>query len=262
MVRENNEDNDDYDDEYYEDDKAGDEREKRKWHNKKDKRKKKRDKRSASGYPFKFPPFDSEEEEEEFYDQMERIFGEFGKQFMKSFKGLDLNKMMMDIFKKMNLDINNISNIKPLTPDEFQKMIKDNVQNPNIKGPFVFGINMRLGPNGPVIDSFGNIKPKEFGETEISEVREPLTDVIEEEDHVLVVCEVPGVTKENIELKATETSLTVIAKDENNRPKFKTTVDLPCRINPDHAKARYQNGILEIKLKKLDQGNAKKITIE
>ena len=66
----------------------------------------------------------------------------------------------------------------------------------------------------------------------------------------------PGVTKEDIELKATNQSLTVSTKKDAVRAYYKE-ISLPSAINSDYAKARYTNGILEVQLKKLDQKQTK-----
>jgi HSP20 family protein len=98
---------------------------------------------------------------------------------------------------------------------------------------------------------------------EVKETREPLTDIIEEENEIIVVAEMPGCIKEKIELKATYNSITIIGHDEEGTKKFETTLDLPSKINPDRAKANFKNGILEIKLQKLNsQSNGKKINID
>jgi HSP20 family protein len=86
---------------------------------------------------------------------------------------------------------------------------------------------------------------------------------MDEEKEVIVVAEIPGCVKENIELKATESSLTIIACDEEDVRKYNSTIDLPSNINPDHARARYQNGILEVKLEKvLGKHKGKKISVD
>jgi len=51
------------------------------------------------------------------------------------------------------------------------------------------------------------------------------------------------------------------AESDINKRKYKKNVNLLTAIDPDHAKARYQNGILEIKLNKIT-GKAKNISID
>ncbi|MGQ9513939.1 MAG: archaeal heat shock protein Hsp20 [Thermoproteota archaeon] len=123
-------------------------------------------------------------------------------------------------------------------------------------GPFVYGYSVTVGPDGkPIVREFGNIKPgnrpSAFGPRPIMEVkgkREPLTDVIEEEEVVRIITEVPGVEKSDIKLDCTEESLTISVDTEKR--KYYKEVELPSAVDPKSAKATYKNGILEIVLNK------------
>jgi HSP20 family protein len=71
----------------------------------------------------------------------------------------------------------------------------------------------------------------------------------------------PGVSKEDIELNATNRSITISTeKIVSGRSYFKE-IDLPAAIDSDYAKARYTNGILEVRLKKIKE-KGKSIDIE
>lgn len=122
-------------------------------------------------------------------------------------------------------------------------------------GPYIAGFNLKFGPDGkPIVDSFGNIKPEPYsGEPEVNPAREPLVEVNEENDQIIVIAEMPGVTKEDVEIKATSRSLTISTKVGTYSRNYRKEVELPYPINSDYAKARLQNGILEVKLKKLDE---------
>lgn len=92
----------------------------------------------------------------------------------------------------------------------------------------------------------------------------PLVEVRETEDEVIVTADLPRVSKENIEVQAEEKSLTIKAKMKTDiRFKswggahrnirfnsFRRKVNLPARINPEKSEARFEKGILEVKLKK------------
>ena len=125
--------------------------------------------------------------------------------------------------------------------------------------PIVRGVSIRIGPDGkPEIREFGT-KPT-IRETGIEE-RRPLVDVIETDTEIQVIVEMPGVNKEDIELNATETLLEIRAEGENR--KYYETVELPAEVEPDSAKARYNNGVLEVVLKKKSaKKGGKKIKIE
>ncbi|MEM0266012.1 MAG: archaeal heat shock protein Hsp20 [Archaeoglobaceae archaeon] len=123
--------------------------------------------------------------------------------------------------------------------------------------PIVRGFSIRIGPDGkPEIREFGT-KPL-IKETGIEE-RKPLVDVIETDNEVQVIAEMPGVRKEDIELKATERSLEIKAEGESR--KYHEIVNLPAEVDPDSARARYNNGVLEVTLAK-KAGAGKKIKVE
>lgn len=114
--------------------------------------------------------------------------------------------------------------------------------------PYVYGFSMSVGPDGkPVIREFGNVQKNRFG-PKIREEREPLVDVLEEGKYVVVVAELPGVEKEEINLRATEDALT-ISVDTADR-KYHKELALPAKVDPKSAKASYKNGVLEVRLTK------------
>jgi HSP20 family protein len=110
---------------------------------------------------------------------------------------------------------------------------------------------MKVGPDGkPEIHEFGNVKPQRNGLPHVQEEREPLVDVVETDECVQVVAELPGVEKEDIKLSGTETTLT-IAVDNPQRRYFKE-VSLPVKVRVREAKSQYKNGVLEVSLPKAD----------
>jgi HSP20 family protein len=95
---------------------------------------------------------------------------------------------------------------------------------------------------------------------------EPLTRIAETVDEVIVSFDLPGVRKEDIRVTGTERALVVEARCAVKRVwshsrslrrefgKFRKTVDLPAKVDVRSAKATYRNGILEIRLKKVEEG--------
>ncbi len=139
------------------------------------------------------------------------------------------------------------------------------------RAPFVYGYYMTIGPDGkPIIRRFGNIPTREEGEeSEIEEIetrreeeitREPVLDVMDFGDEIVVVAEIPGVRKEDIDISATERKLTIKAKP------YSAKVDLPAEVKPEGARATYSNGILEVRLPKKEGSRVevreKKIKVE
>ncbi|TFF96989.1 MAG: Hsp20/alpha crystallin family protein [Promethearchaeota archaeon] len=180
-------------------------------------------------------------------------------QFKKMFEGIFKNLME-------NLDMDNPpKNFQNLSQEDLQEFMKNLSQSGLKGGPFMAGINIGFDSEGnPVMNSFN--KPASDLKTEKKEekeVREPLVDINEEEDEIIVIAELPGTEKENIELNATYYTLTISTKDKTNAGyKFYTEVNLPSAVNSDYAKARYTNGILEVKLKKIKSGKQSNIKIE
>ncbi len=67
----------------------------------------------------------------------------------------------------------------------------------------------------------------------VQEVREPVVDIFEEEDHVLVVAEMPGVSPEDVKITVEDDLLTISA--ERGDKKYRKEVLLPasCRSRED-----------------------------
>lgn len=124
-------------------------------------------------------------------------------------------------------------------------------------GPFVYGYTMTIGPDGkPIIREFGNIKPGGVRPGfDIREEREPLVDVISTDGEVKVVAELPGVEKEDIDLRGTEDTLT-ISVDTPQRKYYKE-IKLPAKVDVKKAKTKYKNGVLEVTLPKIEKKKPK-----
>ena len=125
-------------------------------------------------------------------------------------------------------------------------------------GPFVYGYSMSMGPDGkPIIQEFGNVKPSRrqgaFGieqpALEPKDTREPLVDVINEPSQVRVVAELPGVDKSGIKTHVGDDTLTISVDSPNQR--YYKEVRLPAGVDHDSSKASYNNGVLEITLRKI-----------
>jgi HSP20 family protein len=78
-------------------------------------------------------------------------------------------------------------------------------------------------------------------------VSEPLIDIIEENDHVLVLAEMPGVADEDIHLDLNGDILVLHA--ERGSKKYHKEVILPHSFACDAMERSCHNGILEVKLK-------------
>jgi len=121
-----------------------------------------------------------------------------------------------------------------------------------IKGIYGFSIKSGIGDR-PRVQTFGNIRPIEKGagkrEIKITETREPIVDVFDEKDHILVVAELPGVLEESIKLDFKGDILILEAGDEKR--KYSKEILLPTKVDFEQKETNFKNGILEIKLKKI-----------
>lgn len=130
--------------------------------------------------------------------------------------------------------------------------------------PFVYGFSVTQRPGEePEIREFGNIptfKQTGTGEKHYLDTRKPLIDVLEAEETVHVIAEIPGIEKENIRLNATDLILDIETIDGN--PKYSERVELPVKVDPQSAKATYKNGVLEVTFKRLESSSRTSINIE
>ncbi len=114
--------------------------------------------------------------------------------------------------------------------------------------PVYYGVSVRITPEGkPEVRTFGNVEtvPQEFVHSE----EEPFTDVIRDDakNEVIVTVEMPGVEKKDIKLEATENEIEI--KAERGDRKYFKRVELDVGIDPRLTRAKYKNGIFEVKAK-------------
>ena len=169
----------------------------------------------------------------------------------------DMDKMMEEMFK-----------------EAFSEMPEDMIRERKLPcggtvkemGPFVYGYSITMGPDGkPIVREFGNVKPslragpRGVPKLEVKEEREPLVDVIVNDD-VKVVAELPGVDKKDIKLDASDRALTITVNTEDH--KYYKKIDLPTDIDPDSSKASYKNRVLEVTLAKRQKREGKGIRVD
>ena len=119
-----------------------------------------------------------------------------------------------------------------------------------VKG--VYGFTVRLGLGGkPVVEQFGNIRETASGAV-VTETREPLVDVLDEGDHILVIAETPGVEEGDVRVKVEGDILNIDASRGARR--YHKEVLLPTAASPENVATCYRNGILEVRLAKFQSG--------
>jgi HSP20 family protein len=152
------------------------------------------------------------------FDDLLKAIGETFNQWFESFSGAD--------------------------PEELEEVLKK-----FFSSPMVFGGNVTIGPDGtPRFQRFGSKIPT--GGVSPGKEREPLVDVYDQGNTLRVIAEVPGVPKEHIRVR-TEVQKVLITASGGER-NYSKVIDLPCKIIPDSAQAKYNFGVLEITLQKIE----------
>ena len=108
------------------------------------------------------------------------------------------------------------------------------------------------------------------------DVFSPHTDVMEEEDRVIVTTDMPGIEKESIELSLKDNALVISAgrgkeeesekegyiRKERTYTRYYREILLPEGVSEEGATAKLLNGVLTVTLPKLKKEAGKKIQIE
>jgi HSP20 family protein len=118
-------------------------------------------------------------------------------------------------------------------------------------GPKVYGWTYKMGSDGkPVFQEFGNLPKTPLSKPEeLPESREPLIDVQETDKQITVIAEIPGVSKEDVDLEVTNDNL--IIRVDNPERRYYKEVNLPDEVDQDCGDAKFNNGVLSITLNKL-----------
>lgn len=115
-----------------------------------------------------------------------------------------------------------------------------------MKGVYGFTINT-AGGGSPKVETFGNIKKTPEG-PKVDEEREPITDIFDEKDEIVVIAEMPGIEQEDIKIDLKEDILEISA-DSKHR-KYRKELLLPAKGDLSDIQHKFTNGILEIRIKK------------
>lgn len=110
------------------------------------------------------------------------------------------------------------------------------------------------------------------------EGRWPRVDVQDRESDILVRAELPGVKKDDLDISVSEGSVTLKAETRHEKEEgeeggdyyrreitagsFARTIALPGDVDADNAKARFEDGVLELTLPKREQAKRKRIQVE
>ncbi|MGC8568020.1 MAG: Hsp20/alpha crystallin family protein [Candidatus Micrarchaeia archaeon] len=109
-----------------------------------------------------------------------------------------------------------------------------------------------------------------------SEIELPKIDIIDNDDSFEINAEMPGIDKKDIKVKATSDAITIRAsknseKNESGKNYYTRErssynyfreVSLPEPIEVNTVKAKYENGLLKINVKKSTSGSAKEVNVD
>lgn len=144
-------------------------------------------------------------------------------------------------FRRMQQRMNNL----------YRETLRGDLRNTENGNLHIYGWTFKLGSDGkPVFQEFGNIpQTPPYTPEELPGSREPLIDVQETEKQITVIAEIPGVSKEDVDLEITTDNLTIKVDNENR--KYYKEISLPAEIDTNSGQAKFNNGVLSITLQKL-----------
>lgn len=152
------------------------------------------------------------------------------------------------LFKGLGDFIDLVSEMIETEESEVQRTGEFEVKGLGDKGRGVYGFSVRTGIGGiPRIERFGNIRKTEAGPV-VAEIREPLVDVFDEAEEIIVVAELPGVSEPEIKIEITDDILSVETTGDR---KYAKEILLSQAVDPASLRQTYTNGILELRLKKV-----------
>ena len=131
-----------------------------------------------------------------------------------------------------------------------------------------------LGMNRFMDDFF--LPAQHVNRKDASWVWNPKVDIYDEDDHIVLKAELPGVDKKGIEVDVKDRILTLkgervsdnkIEEDnyfrrERSYGKFERRFTLPENVDPEYIKASYKDGLLKIEILKPVDSKPKQITVQ
>ena len=115
-------------------------------------------------------------------------------------------------------------------------------------GATVLGSSVRVAPRRvPGAPRFAGSRRQSRKEASVADAREPIVDVLDEGDHLLVVAEMPGADEAAVQWSIPSNLLLVIGAKSGSR-KYYREIPLPVPVETAPAASSCRNGVLELKL--------------
>jgi len=161
-------------------------------------------------------------------------------------RGSDFGLGLGGIFEGLGSLIESVSKITEEGKGTISKTGEIKGLGDKAKGVYGFTVRTLAGGESKV-ESFGNIKKTPKGPI-VEEEREPIVDVFDEKDHIMVIAELPGVEEGDIKVEIKGDILNMSTRGKEK--KYKKEVLLPSKVETEPTSLKYKNGILKLKLKK------------
>ena len=78
--------------------------------------------------------------------------------------------------------------------------------------------------------------------------REPITDIFDEKNEIVVIAEMPGIEQDDIKIDLKEDILEISAVSKSRS--YSKEMLLPAKVSKQNLRHKFTNGILEIRIKK------------
>jgi len=136
--------------------------------------------------------------------------------------------------------------------------------------------NTLYTPVGSLMDELFNYPLTRWDDLFMKEWENLSADIWEEDNNLFVKMAMPGIKKEDIKISVTADSLTVEGNSKEEVEKkdkkyflktfqtssYSQSFNLPTTVNPDAVEAKFENGVLTVRLPKAKKSQAKQITIK
>jgi HSP20 family protein len=113
-------------------------------------------------------------------------------------------------------------------------------------GRMVFGYSLRTGLDAARAEPFGHV-PERGAKPTPDTARQPIVDVFEEAESIVVVAEIPGASESGIACRMEGGDLLIEASGARS---YRKRLTLPGAVDPASLRSSLRNGILEITLRR------------
>lgn len=152
---------------------------------------------------------------------------------------------LTNLFKGLNELLHLAENIEKKNPINIDKAKLEPLEN-GVKGVYGLTFNTVSGIIAKA-QVRGSVK-KGISGPKFDKERQPLTEILDQKDKIIVIFEIPGVNEKDIIIELKGEVLTIVAI--NNNRKYRKRIPLLNYAHKQRFTYIYENGILEIEIKK------------